>query len=198
MALQRKIVNNEYVYNKLEIKQSGIKGLGVFAKTDLDMDFMIPFGGLEIDSTNLRYLQRKNKLNYCAQVGNLLIDAHPTKYPKNKPRNGWVGSMVNEPSKGEFANSRLCSKDNKLFIELTDYVSKGTEIMLLYGWKNNKGGYERGTDIGAIIEQKKPKISKSTGANCKKTIKENLVAKKLKKEKLHLKMKLMLDAKKNK
>ena len=49
------------------------------------------------------------------------VDANPTKYPKKLPANAWIGSLINEPLKGETANSKIYIRPAKDFSGMPKY-----------------------------------------------------------------------------
>ena len=82
------------------------------------------------------------------------LDAHPDIYPRNQPKYGWIGSMVNEPSQEEIVNCRLYLqprlKDNDMpsypivkkypaavvVIQIMRHVMVGEELLVDYGWSH--------------------------------------------------------------
>ena len=102
-----------YNWKEAQIKLTS-KGYSVFSDELLSSGFRIPYGGILISRQQYEILcQTKNhdRLSYITGTNdpNYFIDAHPTMYPKNIPKNAWIGSFVNAPnySKGEKPNARL-------------------------------------------------------------------------------------------
>lgn len=158
-----------YVWADVEIKEDPIKGKGLFAKRDLEPGLLIPYGGIEVTGDYLssnRKGNKNNKLDYILHLPsqNTFVDANPD-FDTSIIKNSWIGSMVNEPSRNEFANAVLCddiSKElqnfsppdypnihhNKVaYIKIDCDVAKGEEIMAIYGYSgkaHNRIGFEVG------------------------------------------------------
>ena len=80
------------------------------------------------------------------------VDAHPDLYPKNVPANSWIGSLLNQPSEGERANTELIELTSdelklapkyphqelasKVFLRLNGPFKGDDELLAVYGYDN--------------------------------------------------------------
>ena len=84
-------------------------------------------------------------------IANKWLDAHPSKYPVNMPKYAWIGSFINNPSKGETANAKLVLLSNTtdvpnykhilktpcVAVVIIKPIKKGQEILYNYGWTDD-------------------------------------------------------------
>lgn len=159
-----------YCWSGIAVKHDNTKKWGLYATKMLPVGLLIPYGGVQVSlregssicksatrtytdgsiTTHADYL-----LDAQASYG-VFLDAHPRKYPVEEKRYGWIGSLVNEPSSNQVANSRLVVIDKALspflakqfaqkkypsitndvpaFVELMDEVEPHQEITCVYGY----------------------------------------------------------------
>lgn len=104
-----------YCWEGLTIRTTE-KGLGIFATLNHEPGLMLPYGGVELTKNNYLKILKENpqRISYTAtgrfsKHREILswLDAHKDNYPSDIPKHAWIGSIVNEPSKGEEVNCQL-------------------------------------------------------------------------------------------
>jgi len=113
-------------------------------------------------------------LDYVIKLNDRLhLDANSHKYPQNIPKNSWIGSYCNEPKLNESVNAILVvlvdcdkkhipaypaiDKSNQAFIEITNVIKKGEQILVDYGLSNTvhkRLGYNFKTDKRKYVTAK--------------------------------------------
>jgi hypothetical protein len=159
------------MWNMFEVKKSH-KGLGVFATTDINAGWMLPYGGVELDKEkfNLILSEKTEMVSYVAngqtnEIGETIswLDANPMKYPSEAPKFAWIGSLINEPAHNEIVNCKLFWIPSSDDFEMPHYpfilrdphsivcvqvvkpLKSGEELLLDYGVDDevrNSLGYE--------------------------------------------------------
>ena len=119
----------------------GNRGTGLFAKRDIEVPTLYPYGGEEIFISAKDVKEKKGK-SYL--IGNLglpcgLVNADPVNYPVNLPLDGWIGSLVNECAPGE--------KPNGLLVELDKLHRSYFKNMRCIAWNACPGS----TNYGLLI-----------------------------------------------
>ena len=149
--------NNSYVWDDVEVRISSLKrrGFGLFAKKNLKVNTLIPYGGILLEdiSSLTKKVETSSYLVACGEnCTGPWRDGNP-RLIKNQPKSTWVGMYVNEPNgknKKEMHNSDLFTWTDKKVIEVPEYpftvsnnavfirvlkpIHMGEEIFVHYFW----------------------------------------------------------------
>ena len=171
--------SGDFVWDGFQVIPIPGKGLGVVTTRAFGKRFIgyrLPYGGIVINSSKEYYYLSKNAgrkfegyqhghLDFVIE-GNAVkdevvswLDAHPRRYLPEMPKNAWLGSLVNEPSKEQLYNChyeilpgtqrRHCpdyeylNRDVIGVVVIDKVLKKGEELCISYYGNNSTRVYRR-------------------------------------------------------